>query len=102
MLAIRARKNDYLPRHWEKYFHDPGDPRYWAADQSDFYFMGHPIHNHLSLTGVPCPLLPLNEGESIEIQFAVAWANTDEFSSTATSIAVEASPSQILGGGGCS
>lgn len=89
MLALRARKSDYLPAEWEQYFRHQGNGlgACWA---------GHPIHHYLLQTGVASPLLPLKAGQEIQIQFAVAWAGTDALSSVATAAAVEVSSTEIL------
>ncbi len=98
LLVLRAQENDYLPSEWESHFLPSRDTVGYRETNG---FWRHPLHIQLLTTGVACPLPALEEGQAFQIPFVVAWAQKSDTSSTATSIAVEASPAQILAGGGC-
>jgi hypothetical protein len=97
MLERRAQRSDYLPSEWEEYFVD--SHRYTSHDIDRYWFL-HPIHEKLKDSGVPSPLPGLKTGQEFQIPFGVAWDNLNK-ESCATSLAVEASPEQILAGCGC-
>ena len=97
MLAIRARNKDYLPQQWLEHFLPSNSGRCGQ----DSPWLSHPIQSELSREGIACPLPALEEGQEFQIPFGVAWLRADEPDSAVASIAVEASPSQIMAGCGC-